>query len=59
MGVRVEGVILSPAVLAKEATRALSGPTLPFVFLAEHKVSSLTYPEERRSNDVDSTNQHD
>ena len=32
MGVRVEGVILSPAVFAKEATEALPGPALPFVF---------------------------
>jgi hypothetical protein len=32
MGVRVEGVILSPAVFAKEATEAFPGPALPFVF---------------------------
>jgi hypothetical protein len=32
MGVRVKGVILSPAVFAKEATETLWGWTLPFVF---------------------------
>jgi len=35
MGVRAKGAILSPAVVAKEATEALTGPTLPFVFSGE------------------------
>jgi hypothetical protein len=33
MGVRVKGAILSPAVLAKEATETLWGVTLPFLFM--------------------------
>jgi len=31
MGVRAKGVILSPAVVAKEATETLKGWPLPFV----------------------------
>ena len=30
MGVRAKGVILSPAVVAKEATEALTGPNVAF-----------------------------
>ena len=58
MGIRAKGAILSPAVVAKEATEALTGPTLPFVFSGE-VILKLILLEERRNDYVDSTNQYD
>jgi hypothetical protein len=58
MGVRAKGAILSPAVVAKEATEALTGPTLPFVFSGEVFFKLILF-EERRNVYVDCTNQYD
>ena len=55
MGVRAKGAILSPAMVAKEATEALTGPTLPFVFSGEVFFKLILF-EERRNEYVDSTN---
>jgi len=55
MGVRAKGAILSPAMVAKEATEALTGPSLPFVFLGEVFFKLILF-EERRNEYVDSTN---
>jgi hypothetical protein len=58
MGVRAKGVILSPAVIAKEATETLSGWSLPFVFSGQVFLKLILF-EERRNVYVDFTNQHD
>jgi hypothetical protein len=58
MGVRAKGAILSPAVVAKEATETLQGYSLPFVFSGEVFFKLILF-EERRNVYVDSTNQHD
>jgi len=55
MGIRAKGAILSPAVVAKEATEALTGPTLPFVFSGE-VFFRLILLEERRNVHVDFAN---
>ena len=59
MGIRAKGAILSPAVIAKEATETLQGYRLPFVCLEGVFLELILFEERRKNTYVDSKNQHD